>query len=228
MVQMMRRIDIKILFKELRLMAFQFLGIGWLSWITFLPVIGMIIVLLIPKEARSAMKWTAVGITFLQVVLAVLIYANFNYNLGGINSQEGMQFVEKAKWIDIKSVSWFGRVLIEYFLGVDGISVPMVILTALISFIAVIASWKIDKALKGYMVMLLLLDTGMMGVFVSLDFFLFYIFWEFMLLPMYFLIGVWGGPRREYAAIKFFLYTLVGSVLMLLGDYRTLFQRNNH
>ncbi len=198
-------------------MAFQFFGIGWLSWITFLPVVGMIIVLLIPKEARSAMKWTAVSITFLQVVLAAMIYANFNYDLGGINSQEGMQFVEKLKWIDIKSMSWFGRVLIEYFIGVDGISVPMVILTALICFIAVIASWKIDKALKGYMVMLLLLDTGMMGVFVSLDFFLFYIFWELMLLPMYFLIGIWGGPRREYAAIKFFLYTLVGSVLILLA-----------
>ncbi|MCX6120845.1 MAG: NADH-quinone oxidoreductase subunit M [Ignavibacteriales bacterium] len=198
-------------------MAFQILGIGWLSWITFLPIIGMGIVLLIPKEARSAMKWTAVGVTFLQVVLAVMIYVNFNYNLGGINSQEGMQFVEKAKWIDIKSVSWFGRVQIEYFLGVDGISVPMVILTALISFIAVFASWKIDKALKGYMAMLLLLDTGMMGVFVALDFFLFYVFWELMLLPMYFLIGVWGGPRREYAAIKFFLYTLAGSVLMLLA-----------
>jgi NADH-quinone oxidoreductase subunit M len=198
-------------------MAFQFLGIGWLSWITFLPIIGMMIVLLIPKDARSAMKWTAVGITFLQVVLAVLIYANFNYRLGGINSQEGMQFVEKAKWIDIKNVSSLGRIVIEYFLGVDGISVPMVILTALISFIAVIASWNIDKALKGYMAMLLLLDTGMMGVFVSLDFFLFYIFWELMLLPMYFLIGVWGGPRREYAAIKFFLYTLAGSVLILLA-----------
>jgi NADH-quinone oxidoreductase subunit M len=198
-------------------MAYQFLGIGWLSWITFLPIIGMILVLLIPKEARSAMKWTAVGVTFLQVVLAAMIYANFNYTLGGINSQEGMQFVEKAKWIDIKSVSWFGRLQIEYFLGVDGISVPMVILTALISFVAVFASWKIDKALKGYMAMLLLLDTGMMGVFVSLDFFLFYVFWELMLLPMYFLIGVWGGPRREYAAIKFFLYTLLGSVLMLLA-----------
>jgi NADH-quinone oxidoreductase subunit M len=198
-------------------MAFQLFGIGWLTWITFLPIIGMIIVLLIPKEARSAMKWTTVGITFFQLVLAALIYINFNYNLSGINTQEGMQFVEKAKWIDIQSVSWFGRLQIEYFLGVDGVSVPMVILTALISFIAVIASWKIDKALKGYMAMLLLLDTGMMGVFVSLDFFLFYVFWEVMLLPMYFLIGIWGGPRREYAAIKFFLYTLVGSVLMLLA-----------
>ncbi len=198
-------------------MVYQFLGIGWLSWITFLPVIGMILILLIPKEARNAMKWTAAGVTFLQVVIAALIYANFNYTLGGINTQEGMQFVEKAKWIDIKGLSWVGRLQVEYFLGVDGISVPMLILTAIISFIAVFASWKIDKALKGYMVMLLLLDTGMIGVFVSLDFFLFYVFWEVMLLPMYFLIGVWGGPRREYAAIKFFLYTLAGSVLMLLA-----------
>lgn len=198
-------------------MAFQFLGVGWLSWITFLPIIGMIIVLILPKNARKAIKWTAVGATFLQVVLAMLIYANFNYNLGGINSQEGMQFVEKFKWIDIKGLSWVGRLQVEYFLGVDGVSVPMVILTALISFIAVFASWNIDKALKGYMAMLLLLDTGMMGVFVALDFFLFYVFWEVMLLPMYFLIGIWGGPRREYAAIKFFLYTLAGSVLMLLA-----------
>lgn len=198
-------------------MAFHILGIGWLSWITFLPVIGMIIILLIPKEERTAMKWTAVAVTFLQLVLAVMIYLNFNYTSSGINTWDGMQFKESIKWIDVRGVSFVGRLQIEYLLGVDGISVPMVILTALISFIAVFASWKIDKALKGYMAMLLLLDTGMMGVFVSLDFFLFYIFWELMLLPMYFLIGVWGGPRREYAAIKFFLYTLAGSVLMLLA-----------
>lgn len=198
-------------------MEFQFLRIGWLSWITFLPIIGMIIILIIPKQARGAMKWTAALFTFAQLVLAVLIYLNFNYRLSGINTWEGMQFKESANWIDVKSVAFVGRVHIEYFLGVDGVSVPMVLLTALISFIAVFASWNIDKALKGYLAMLLLLDTGMMGVFVALDFFLFYVFWEVMLLPMYFLIGVWGGPRREYAAIKFFLYTLAGSVLMLLA-----------
>jgi NADH-quinone oxidoreductase subunit M len=198
-------------------MTFQLFGIGWLSWITFLPIFGMILILLIPKEARTAMKWTAAGITLFQVVLAVLIYLNFNYQQSGINTWDGMQFKESAKWIDIQGLSFVGRLKIDYLLGVDGISVPMVILTALISFVAVIASWKIDKALKGYMAMLLLLDTGMMGVFVSLDFFLFYVFWEVMLLPMYFLIGVWGGPRREYAAIKFFLYTLAGSVLILLA-----------
>jgi len=195
----------------------EFLGIGILTWITFAPIVGMIAVLAIPKENQNAMKWTAAVATFVQVVLAVIIYFNFDRGLAGINTAQGMQFLEKAAWIDIKSVPWFGRIHVEYLLGVDGLSVPMVLLTALISFIAVFASWKIDKALKGYMAMLLLLDTGMMGVFVALDFFLFYVFWELMLLPMYFLIGIWGGPRREYAAIKFFLYTLLGSVLILLA-----------
>ncbi len=135
-----------------------------------------------------------------------------------------MQFVEKATWIDIKSVAWFGRIHIEYLLGIDGISVVMVLLTALISFIATISSWTIEKSLKGYFALLLLLNTGMMGVFVSLDFFLFYVFWEVMLLPMYFLIGVWGGPRREYAAIKFFLYTLARQRADAAGDDRPLLQ----
>jgi NADH-quinone oxidoreductase subunit M len=198
-------------------MEFHFLGAGVLTWITFLPILGMIAVLIIPKGSETAMKWTGALVTFLQLVLAVFIYFTFNKGMTGINSVDGMQFVEKASWIDIKSVAWFGRIHIDYFMGIDGLSGPMVILTALISFVAVFASWNINKAFKGYMAMLLLLDTGMMGVFVALDFFLFYIFWELMLLPMYFLIGVWGGPRREYAAIKFFLYTLLGSVLILLA-----------
>ncbi|HWP82333.1 MAG TPA: NADH-quinone oxidoreductase subunit M [Bacteroidota bacterium] len=193
------------------------MGLGILTWITFLPILGMIVVLVIPKRNEDAMKWTAAAATFAQLVLAALIYFRFDKGMLGINTMEGMQFVEKATWIDIPSVAWFGRIQIEYFLGVDGLSVSMVLLTALISFIAVFASWNIEKAMKGYMAMLLLLDTGMMGVFVALDFFLFYVFWEVMLLPMYFLIGIWGGPRREYAAIKFFLYTLLGSVLMLLA-----------
>jgi NADH-quinone oxidoreductase subunit M len=195
----------------------NFLGLGVLTWITFLPIIGMIVVLLLPKDNKNLIRWTSAIAAGLQVVLAVFIYMNFNRGMAGINTQEGFQFLEKANWIDIKSVAWFGRIHIEYFLGIDGLSVLMVILTALISFIAVFASWGIEKSLKGYFALLLLLDAGMMGVFVSLDFFLFYVFWELMLLPMYFLIGVWGGPRREYAAIKFFLYTLFGSVLMLLA-----------
>ncbi len=198
-------------------MEFHFLGIGILSWITFIPILGMILVLVIPKNNENLIKWTAAVATFVQVVLAAIIYMNFNRSVAGINTLEGMQFVEKASWINIQGVAWFGRVHIDYLLGVDGLSVPMVLLTAFISFIAVFASWNIPKALKGYMAMLLLLDTGMLGVFVALDFFLFYVFWEVMLLPMYFLIGVWGGPRREYAAIKFFLFTLLGSVFILLA-----------
>ena len=201
-------------------------GIGILSWITFLPVVGMVIVLMLPKEKKDTIRWTALVIAALQVVLGVFLFMRFDRSLGGINSESGMQFLEKFSWIDVRSVSWFGRLHIEYFLGIDGISVVMVLLTALISFIAVISSWNIEKSLKGYFALFLLLDTGMMGVFVSLDFFLFYVFWEVMLLPMYFLIGVWGGPRREYAAIKFFLYTLLGSVLMLLAMIALYFSVN--
>ncbi len=207
-------------------MELKILGIGILTWITFLPVIGMVIVLMLPKEGRQAIRWTSLAFTFLQLVLAAVLLVQFNRTIPGINSQEGMQFLEKGTWIDIKSVGWFGRVHIEYLLGVDGLSVTMVLLTALISFIAAISSWTIDRSLKGYFALLLLLDTGMMGVFVSLDFFLFYIFWELMLLPMYFLIGVWGGPRREYAAVKFFLYTLLGSVLILLVMIALYFSTN--
>lgn len=197
-------------------MELKFLNIGILTWITFLPIIGMIFILLIPKQNGNAIRWTSVVFTGLQVILAVLIYLGFNRSLPGINNAETFQFVEKFNWINVQSVPWIGRIDIDYFVGIDGLSVTMVLLTALISFIAVFASWNIKKSLNGYFALLLLLDTGMMGVFVSLDFFLFYVFWEVMLLPMYFLIGIWGGPRREYAAIKFFLYTLFGSVLMLL------------
>src|SRR4029077_16044285 len=112
---------------------------------------------------------------------------------------------------------WIPSFQIDYFMGLDGISFPLVALTAFVSLLAMGASWNIDKFVKGYCVLFLLLETGMLGVFVALDLFLFYVFWEVMLLPMYFLIGVWGGPRKEYAAVKFFLYTLFGSVLMLIA-----------
>ena len=197
-------------------MQYQFLGIGYLTWITFLPIVGMIVVLLIPRGNTNSMKWTALAVTVLQLVIAGLIWINFKPALTGINNPNGFQFIEKTKWIDLPGVAWFGRVSIDYFLGIDGLSLPMIVLTALISFVGVIASWNINKSQKGYFALYLLLDTGMMGVFVALDMFLFYVFWEVMLLPMYFLIGIWGGPRREYAAIKFFLYTLFGSVLILL------------
>lgn len=200
------------------------LGVGILTWITFLPILGMIAVLAIPSgkddvsRARSLnyFRYITLFVTALQLVLSLVLYSNFNYKLAGINDANAMQFVERFSWISVYGLPMVGDLKIEYFLGLDGISMPMVILTALISFVAVFASWGIKKASKGYFAMYLLLVTGMMGVFVALDFFLFYVFWELMLLPMYFLIGIWGGPRKEYAAIKFFLYTLFGSVLMLL------------
>ena len=187
-----------------------------LSLITFLPIVGMVIILFIPKTQEMLIKGLTLFITGLQVILAIFILHGFNFALGGINDPASFQFIEKFTWINISAFSWIGTIKIDYFLGIDGLSVAMVLLTAIVTFIATLSSWSIKKSIKGYFALFLLLDTGMMGVFVALNFFLFYIFWELMLLPMYFLIGMWGGPRREYAAIKFFLYTLLGSVFILL------------
>ncbi len=197
-------------------MQFTFLNIGILTWLTFLPLVGMLCIFFLPQKKSQLAKWITLGCTTIQLLLATIIYIKFDRTLAGVNSIEGMQFKEIFPWISINSTEWFGKISIQYFLGIDGLSVPMILLTAIISFIAVLASWKIEKSVKGYFSLFLLLNTGMFGVFVALDFFLFFIFWELMLLPMYFLIGVWGGERREYAAVKFFLYTLFGSVLILL------------
>lgn len=197
-------------------MEFEIFGIGILTWIVFVPIHGLIVLLLIPDKNKNAIRWTAVSATGIQLVLAGLIFARFDRSKIGINDAESFQFIEKFSWITVEAVPWVGRIEINYFLGLDGLSVLMVLLTSLIAFIGVISSWSIEKMVKGYFALYLLLVTGMMGVFVALDFFLFFIFWEVMLLPMYFLIGLWGGPRREYAAIKFFLYTFVGGILMLL------------
>ncbi|HET8679385.1 MAG TPA: NADH-quinone oxidoreductase subunit M, partial [bacterium] len=121
----------------------------------------------------------------------------------------GMQLEERYLWIP--------GIGINYHLGIDGLSLPLIILTTLLTVLSIVYSWRIDLRVKEYLFLFLLLETGMLGVFLSLDFFLFYVFWEVSLVPMYFLIGIWGGPRREYAAIKFFLYTLIGSLAMLLA-----------
>ncbi len=203
---------------------FSIFGLGPLTLITFLPLLGMIVMLLIPagtdqeakEKSKNYFRWITVGFTFIQLLLAILIYANFNSGMNGVNDPASFQFVENFKWISLTGLPMLGDLHINYFVGIDGISAPMILLTALICFVASFSSWSIKKAHKGYFIMYLLLDLGMMGVFISLDFFLFYVFWELMLLPMYFLIGIWGGPRKEYAAIKFFIYTLFGSVFMLL------------
>ena len=182
---------------------------GSLTLITFLPLVGAAIIALLPKDNIKAVRWTALATTGLVLLITLGLYPQFNSTLIGISNPGSFQFVEKASWIPSLGVN--------YYVGVDGLSFPMVLLTALLCFICIPASYGIVKGQKGYFALFLLLETGMMGTFVALDFFLFYFFWEIMLLPMYFLIGIWGGPRRVYAAIKFFLYTLVGSVLMLIA-----------
>jgi NADH-quinone oxidoreductase subunit M len=180
-----------------------------LSWLTFSPLLAVAPILLLPRSRPNWIRWTAAAGTLVPLALAVYIYSTFDRLGVGVNEPESFQYVIQMDWI--RSFH------IQYYMGLDGLSVTMVLLTALLSFLCIFASWGIDKGVKGYFVMFLILEVGMMGVFCALDFFLFYIFWEVMLLPMYFLIGVWGGPRRIYAAIKFFLYTLFGSVLMLLA-----------
>jgi NADH-quinone oxidoreductase subunit M len=187
-----------------------------LSLLTFLPIVGMVLLAFVPRTEHKIIRGVAAGITVLQVVLAVVLWIGYQNHLPGINDPKTFQYVERYPWIHLSGLGVFGNIAIDYFMGIDGISVPMVLLAALITFIASISSFSIERSVKGYFLMFLLLDTGIMGTFCALDFFLFYVFWEMMLLPMYFLIGIWGGPRREYAAIKFFIYTLLGSVVMLL------------
>lgn len=175
-----------------------------LSAIVFTPLVGLIIVLLLDKERHvQAIRWVAAVATGLTLLLCVMALVPFETRISGFQLQE------KYDWIPAINVS--------YHLGVDGLSMPLVLLTALLTFLSVVYSFRITDRVKEYMAFFLLLETGMLGVFVALDFFLFYVFWEVSLVPMYFIIGIWGGPRREYAAIKFFIYTLVGSLAMLLA-----------
>jgi NADH-quinone oxidoreductase subunit M len=174
-----------------------------LSLIIFIPVVGMAAILCIPSQAQDLIKKVAFVVTLPPLVLGVWLFQHFN------RATPDLQFVVKVPWIASYNI--------EYFVGVDGISISMVLLTVFLCPICILASWGIERAVKGYFVLFLLLDAAMVGIFCAMDFFLFYVFWELMLLPMYFLIGIWGGPRREYAAIKFFLYTMFGSVLMLIA-----------
>jgi len=170
----------------------------------FVPTLGALgLLAFFDNKAEEPMRIFSVIVTAVTFVLTLQIAAQFDL------SDAGIQLAVNKTWI----AGWN----INYQLGVDGISLPLVLLTSFICLLAMLASWNITKQVKGYLVLFLLLETGMLGVFLALDFFLFYVFWEVMLLPMYFLIGIWGGPKKEYAAIKFFLYTLAGSILMLIA-----------
>lgn len=176
-----------------------------LSIIIFLPLLGAVaIALFIKKENYTAIKWTALVFAIVDFLVSLPLFFGF-----AIGTHE-MQFVEKYDWIPALGIS--------YYVGIDGINLLLVILTAFLSALCVLAAWKgIVKGVKGFFISLLLLETGMLGVFCALDLFLFYIFWEGMLIPMYFIIGIWGGENRIYATFKFVLYTMAGSALMLVG-----------
>jgi NADH-quinone oxidoreductase subunit M len=182
-----------------------------LTIVCFFPLLGVALIILWPKgkEHDESIKWIANIVALLGFFISLPLITQFN-NTQHIDSETGMRFVFKADWIPTIGA--------QFSLGIDGISMLLILLTTLMGFIAILSSWTaITERVREYYCYFLLLQVGMLGVFMALDFFLFYVFWEVMLVPMYFIIGVWGGPRRLYAAIKFFLYTLAGSVLLLLG-----------
>jgi NADH-quinone oxidoreductase subunit M len=179
-------------------------GFPWLTTIVFLPLVGVLLLLAVNKAAHQTIRWIALGVSLADLVVSLPLWSLFD------PFTPRMQFVEHASWIVSPAIS--------YSVGVDGISLPLVLLTTVLTPFCILCSWKaIETRVKEFMAVLLIMETAMLGVFVALDFVLFYIFWEAMLIPMYLLIGVWGGPNRLYAAIKFFLYTLAGSVLLLVA-----------
>ncbi len=183
-------------------------GYPILTALVFLPLVGAAVIFFV-KE--GAIRWVALAVSLVEFVISLPLWLAFD------SSVAGMQFTEHVNWITSPPIN--------YSLGVDGISMPLVLLTTLITPFCVLTSWRaIDTRLREFMAVLLVMETAMIGVFVSLDFVLFYVFWEVMLIPMYLLIGVWGGPNRIYAAIKFFLYTLAGSLLLLIAIVVLFFQ----
>jgi NADH-quinone oxidoreductase subunit M len=175
-----------------------------LTLITFFPLLGALVIMLIPRAGGASVKGTALIFAIGSFLFSLWMYLMFD------PVASGMQFE-----IDVPWISGFG---ISYHLGIDGISLLLILLTTVLSVVVIVSSWNaITVSIKGYYISMLLLETGMIGVFVSLDLFLFYVFWEVMLIPMYFIIGIWGGPRRIYAAIKFVLFTMFGSLLMLVA-----------
>jgi NADH-quinone oxidoreductase subunit M len=175
-----------------------------LSFVVFLPLLAALPMLLVPRERVAFFRWWTLAVMGAGLVLAGAVLSMMPHGVAG------MQLVQRVPWIPSLGI--------EYFLGIDGISIYLVLLTAILGPVVVLSSWRaVGERVREYHFLLLLLQAGMLGAFLSLDLFLFYLFWELMLIPMYFLIGVWGGPRRVYAAIKFVLYTLVGSLLMLVA-----------
>jgi len=179
------------------------MSFNYLSAIIFLPVAGAILIAFIPGLSARLIKRIAAIFTFVPLALSIFLFCNFDKAAGGF------QFVEKVEWITALNA--------HYHLGVDGLSLPLVILTAFLGFLVVLISWKINLRPREYFAWLLLLETSILGVFCSLDLLLFFLFWEIEVIPMYFLISIWGTGRKEYSAIKYVVYTLFGSAMMLAG-----------
>lgn len=188
-----------------------------LSILIFTPLLFGLLIIILPSAWRASFKYITLFATLVQLGISIWIYQHFKTGpqYAGVNAEHSFQFIQKLPWINL-DLGTLGRMQIEYFVGIDGLSVALVVMSSVVMVIAALASWEITSNAKGFFSLLLLLNMAVIGVFCALDFFLFYIFYELMLLPLYFLIGMWGGTRREYAAIKFFLYTLFGSVFMLL------------
>ncbi len=184
---------------------------GILSTITYIPLVGALILLAFPGSKKKAIAYFATFVAAVDFLVSLPLFFATPASAPGLFTSWGdFNFVE--------DVAWIPSIGVRYIFGADGISALLILLTTLLGLIAILSSWSaITERVKEYYIFMLILQTGMLGVFCSLDFFLFYVFWEVMLVPMYFLIGIWGGARRLYATIKFFLYTLAGSVLMLLG-----------
>ncbi|MCX6057259.1 MAG: NADH-quinone oxidoreductase subunit M [Chloroflexi bacterium] len=177
-----------------------------LTLLTFFPLLGVIVLLFMNSEAKTAIRWVAMVTSLLTFGISLWVLSQFNA------SNPDLQLVAKYSWINV--AGWN----IYYYLAVDGLSILLVLLTAFLTPISLLSTWTaVEERVKDFMIFFLLLEVGMMGVFLAQDLFMFYVFWEFTLVPMYFLIGLWGGPRRIYAAVKFFLYTMAGSILMLVA-----------
>src|SRR5256712_1117450 len=179
-----------------------------LSIVLFTPLVGALLLLFVPSEKKDAVRWIA----------NIFALAGFLISLPLVPWFWAQRFEPGFKFMEGSTNNWIPSIGAGYVLGIDGISFLLIMLTTLLGWISILSSWTaIENRVKEYYIWFLILQTGMLGVFMALDFFLFFVFWEAMLVPMYLLIGIWGGPRKLYAAIKFFLYTLAGSVLMLLG-----------
>jgi NADH-quinone oxidoreductase subunit M len=179
---------------------------NWLTTIIFLPALGALLIAFVPRLSARGVRWLAAVFTFIPLALSIYLFAIFDRSAGMAGV---MQFEE--------SVSWIPAIGANYHLGVDGLSLPLMLLMAFLGFLVVLISWKIDLRTREYFAWLLLLETSILGVFCSLDLLLFFLFWEIEVIPMYFLISIWGTGRKEYSAIKYVIYTLFGSAFMLAG-----------